>query len=43
MSRSVSPSSDKPYGLSRVCRIWGASLEYGWHVPAVKWVTSRNS
>ena len=25
MSRSVSPSNDKPYGLSRVCRIWGAS------------------
>ena len=25
MSRPVSPSSDKPYGLSRVCRIWGAS------------------
>lgn len=25
MSRSVSPSSDKLYGLSRVCRIWGAS------------------
>jgi MFS family permease len=26
-------------GMARgVRRIWGASLEYGWHVPAVKWV-----
>ncbi len=25
MSRSFSPSNDKSYGLSRVCRLWGAS------------------
>ena len=25
MSRTVSPSSGKPYGLARVCRIWRAS------------------
>ena len=26
-------------GMARgVRRIWGASLQYGWHVPAVKWV-----
>ena len=25
MSRTVSPSSGRPYGLARVCRVWGAS------------------
>lgn len=25
MSRTVSPSSGRPYGLTRVCRVWGAS------------------
>ena len=25
MSRTVSPSSGKPYGLTRVCRVWRAS------------------
>ena len=25
MSRTVSPSSGKPYGLARVCRVWRAS------------------
>jgi putative transposase len=25
MSRSISPSSSKPYGLALVCRVWGAS------------------
>jgi hypothetical protein len=23
MSRTVSPASGKPYGLARVCRVWG--------------------
>ena len=25
MSRTVSPSSGRPYGLARVCRVWRAS------------------
>ena len=25
MSRTVSPSSGKPYGLARVCRVWRAA------------------
>ncbi len=25
MSRTVSPTSGRPYGLARVCRIWRAS------------------
>ncbi len=25
MSRTLSPSSGRPYGLARVCRVWGAS------------------
>ena len=25
MSRTVSPSSSRPYGLARVCRVWRAS------------------
>ena len=25
MSRTLSPSSGKPYGLARVCRVWRAS------------------
>ena len=25
MSRTLSPSSGRPYGLARVCRVWRAS------------------
>ena len=28
MSRTVSPSSGKPYGLARVCRVWRASRAF---------------
>ncbi len=25
MSLAISPSSDKPYGVARVCRVWGTA------------------
>lgn len=41
MSKAVSPSCDKPYGLARVCRVWAVGLAVDGEKVGARWLGGR--